>query len=713
VPRRLALVCSAHPWRTIAGWIVAAVVAIACAGAFMDLNSQGRLTGNPESFRAERLAVSSGLYDRHPVDEIVVIRSDTLRASDPAFRAFLTKLRADGRRAGVGAHPAGRPQVSQDGHAVAIPLTLVGDVEPLTHTVKRADRDSRFRVTVAGDEVVNADFDSLSQHDLEHGELAFGLPMALVILLFVFGAVATALVPLGMAIVSIVIAIGMTAVISQFANLSIFVVNMISGMGLALGIDYSLFVVSRYREERARGNATPDAIELAGKTASRAVLFSGSAFVIALTGMLLIPHTVMRSLALGAILVGIVSVAAALTLLPALLGILGDRVNAWRLPYLGRMIVESAGTEGRLWARIVRWVMSHPAPTLVAGVVLLLAAATPVFALQTGQAGVSTLPDRLESKQGYLALQRDFRASGTNPVYAVVRGSGADALAVARRLRAAIARDPAFGPPLLRSRGDVQVLRFAVAGDATGKRAADDVRRLRSDLAPAAVDGRDAQVLVGGDTAEEVDYEQTMHDWIAPVFAFVLGLTFVLLTVAFRSVVIALKAIVLNLLSVGAAYGLLVLVFQKDVLAGPLGLQHIDRIEPWVPLFLFSVLFALSMDYHVFLLSRIRERYLDSRDNRDAVAYGVGSTARLITGAAAIIVAVFIGFASGDLVAFQEMGFGVAVSLALDATLIRSVILPASMTLLGDWNWWLPRWLGWIPRVPIEGTVRPSFERSH
>jgi RND superfamily putative drug exporter len=308
---------------------------------------------------------------------------------------------------------------------------------------------------------------------------------------------------------------------------------------------------------------------------------------------------------------------------------------------------------------------------------------------------VSTLPDRLLSKQGYLALQRDFAASGTNPVWVVVRGTDATRW---RSLARVVERDPDFGHVDVRAAGDVRLLSFPVAGDSTGARATAAVRNLRSDTIPRVYDGAGVEVLVGGDTAEEVDYQDVMNAYIPIVFTFVLGLTFVLLTVVFRSIVVSLTAIVLNLLSISAAYGLLVVVFRH----GWLGFVEADRIEPWVPLFLFSVLFGLSMDYHVFLLSRIRERFVATGDNDDAVSYGVGSTARIITGAAAIIVAVFVGFASGDLVPFQQMGFGVAVSLIIDATLIRSVILPASMKLLGDWNWYLPRWLEWLPRLAVE-----------
>jgi len=693
--RSVARACAVHPKRTLLAWLVALVASIACIGAFLDLSSEGALTGTPESTRAAELVFERSLYDPRPVDEIVVVRSERHAVGDPAFRAFLARLRSEGEAAGLRAEPAGGNRVSRDRHAIALPLTMMGDVGPLEQVVRAHADDAEFRVAATGDEIVDNDFDELSQHDLEKGELAFGLPVALLILLLVFGAVVAALVPLAMAIVSIIVAVGLTALVGQVTDLSIFVVNMISGMGLALGIDYSLFVVSRYREERVRGRDRIDAIEASGATASRAVLVSGLAFVVAMAGMLIVPHTIMRSLAVGAIVVGLASVAAALTLLPALLGLLGDRVNALRLPVLGRALTESAGGEGRMWARIVRWVMARPAATLAGAVAILLLAATPVLGLETGSAGVSTLPDRLMSKQGYDALQRDFGSPGTNPVWVVVDGAADTQV---RRLADSVARDRDFGRANVRSAGDTTLVSFPVAGDTTGERASDAVRRLRTTIVPAIFDGSGVTVLVGGDTAEEIDYQDVMRDYIPIVFAFVLGLTAVLLTLVFRSVVVAATAIVLNLLSVAAAYGVLAIVFQH----GWLGFVQTDRIEPWVPLFLFSVLFGLSMDYHVFLLSRIRERFVSSRDTNDAVAYGVGSTARLITGAAAIIVAVFVGFATGDLVPFQQMGFGVAVSLAIDATLLRSVILPASMRLLGRWNWYLPRWLEWLPRVAVD-----------
>jgi RND superfamily putative drug exporter len=477
-------------------------------------------------------------------------------------------------------------------------------------------------------------------------------------------------------------------------------------MGLALGIDYSLFVVSRYREERGQGQPERDAIAAAGATASRAVLFSGTTFVVAMCGLLIVPNNIMRSLALGAILVGITSVVAALTLLPALLGLFGDRINSWRIPFFGSASVEKANPEGRFWHAVVERVMRRPGLSLAVAASLMIAAAIPLVGLQIGSSGVSTLPDSFASKRGFAALERDFPRITTDPVFVVAEDySEPSTRAALQNLRRRLASDPEFGPGRIDRSADrsVGVLRAAVKGDSAGTAAVAAVRELRSEEIPSAFAGTAAAVYVGGDTAEDIDYFDSVSDPAPIVFAFVLGLTFVLLTIVFRSIVIATTAIALNLLSVGVAYGLLVLVFKHGVGAKLLGFQKADTVEAWVPLFLFAVLFGLSMDYQVFLLSRIKEIYDRTGDTKRAISSGVSSTARIITGAALIIVAVFLGFAMGDLIQFQQMGFGIAVALLLDATIIRSVVLPSVMTLLGRWNWYLPSWLEWLPRVEIEG----------
>jgi len=711
VTERLARASSRHPWRVFGAWIGAIVIALVLAAAFLpgNLTTNGHVTGKPESKQAEDLFYGRFPPDRNGVDELIVVRSPTRTVDDPAFRSFVGSVVRQGKATGVvyrastyyGTHDP--TLVSHDRHATLITVQRQRDVDRLFGVVQRGDGQDGFSVVITGEGTLDHDFNDLSQHDLKSGELKVGLPAALVILILVFGAVVAGLVPLLMAIVSIIVALGLCALVAEAFTLSVFVINMLTGMGLALGIDYSLFVVSRYREERGNGRIELDAIRAAGATASRAVLFSGTTFVIALTGMLLVPSNVMKSLAVGAISVGIVSVLAALTLLPALLGRIGDGVNALRVPWIGR---SSGGGEGRFWGAVVRAVMRNPVIYLAGFAAVLIALTVPAFGLTLGASGVSTLPNRLESKRGFEALARYFPQRSASPALITVSGdvrSSAVRGAIVR-LRRELVATPPFGRSDVRvtPRGDLAAIGVELGGDKTGERALDAVRHLRSDLIPRAFAATDARVLVGGDTADNVDFIDAMNAWLPYVFVFVLGLSFVLLTVVFRSIAIAAMSIALNLLSVGAAYGLVVLVFKHGIGSHLLGFQHVDAIEAWVPLFLFSVLFGLSMDYQVFLLSRIKERYDLTGSTNDAVSHGVSSTARLITGAALIIVAVFIGFASGDLVMFQQMGFGVAVALLIDATIIRSVLLPAAMRLLGRWNWYLPSWLEWLPHIEVD-----------
>ena len=701
----LASASARHPWRAIGAWLFVTVLAVVAIVLLLggSLTTEGAPTNNPESERADDAQFAAFPPDREQaVSDIVVIRSDQYTVQTPRFQAFVRELVDDSEalgRARTYLAGGGDSLVSRDRHATMIPVSLFSEDETdaLVERVEALDDDEAFAVSVTGTETLDHDFNLLSQEDLENGELKFGLPAALIILLLVFGAVVAGLVPLLMAIVSIVVALGLTALLAQPFELSVFVINMLTGMGLALGIDYSLFVVSRYREERGRGTGELAAIEAAGATASKAVLFSGSVFVVAMFGMLLVPNSIMRSLAAGAILVGIVSVVAALTLLPAVLGLLRDRVDALRIPLVGRRSVEASNPEGRFWGRIVRGVLRRPGLSLALSTGALLLLALPVFGMNIGTSGVSTLPDRFASKQGFVELERDFPGTSTEPATIVVSNASANGVPTALdRLRNRLAADSRFGESELQrsADGDVALISVPVEGDPAATSAIDALRELRETAIPQTFAGTDAEVLVGGSTAENIDYFDSVINPAPWVIAFVLLLTFVLLTAVFRSVVVAGTAVALNLLSVGAAYGLLVLVFQEGVGAGLLGFEQADTIEAWVPLFLFSVLFGLSMDYQVFLLSRIRERFDQTGDTTDAVTFGVASTARIITGAALIIVAVF------------------SIALLIDATVIRSVVLPSAMKLLGDWNWYLPRWLEWIPGVQVEGAGPGSQQRA-
>jgi putative drug exporter of the RND superfamily len=703
--QRLALAAARHPWRAVGAWLLASVLAIALAALFLGdgLTGEAEQLNNPESQQAYDLI--DGRLPPSPTpqftSDVVLVRSRSVSTGDPTFAAKVrevqVRLRATPGVLYVDDKPVGRTQ-----RAVVIAAGLADDDagDNVIDLVRSLD-DERFDVLTTGEWTYDTEASALSLEDLRKGELQFGLPVAFVVLLLVFGAVVAGLIPVGLAILAMITAIGLVSIVAIFTDLSIFTINMLTGMGLALGIDYALFIVSRFREERTNGREKLAAIEATGATASRAVLFSGCAFIIAMFGLLLIPNTIFRSLATGAIFVGITSVVAALTLLPAVLSLLGDRVNALRIPLIGRGAQQGTAVEGRFWGSIVRAVMRRPVVSLALSASLLVALALPVLAYKTGEAGIRTLPDRFASKQGFVALEEEFGAGTTDNVQVVVDGpvsSPATRSGIAR-LAAEMRNDAAWRrvETDLHPAQNLAVIEALPAGDSRDQQALDGVRKLREETIPG------ARVLVTGETAESVDYFALTDQWLPILIGFVLILSFMLLTVAFRSIVVAGTAIVLNLLSVGAAYGVLILVFEKGVGNELFGFQQVDFIEAWVPLFLFAVLFGLSMDYHVFLLSRIRERYVATGDNDRAVAHGIGSTARLITGAALIIVAVFSGFALGDLVAFQQMGFGVAVSLLIDATVIRSVLLPASMKLLGRSNWYLPRWLDWLPDFHVEG----------
>jgi uncharacterized membrane protein YdfJ with MMPL/SSD domain len=705
-------------------WVVTLVVAFGLVGALFSsaLSSDRSLPGS-ESQRGTAL-LKRYLPETQRSTEIILVRSSTRTVDDPEFRRTVDQLydKVHGSKGVVSVVDYYRqPEsalVSSDKHATGLRVEMTGsasdseeNVGPIVDYVQSLSGKNGIDVFITGHNTNERDQGTLSQDDLRNGELFLGAPAALVILVLVFGALVAAFLPLLLSLLSIGVALGLVAVLGQFFDLSIFTVNILTGMGLALGIDYSLFVLSRYREERARGRDKLEAIAASGATSGRAVFFSGIVFVFALFGLLLVPNSVMRSLGLGAILVGVVAIVAALTLMPALLALLGDRVNRLHVPVLGRSLQASGEGEGRFWSAVARVVMRRPVVSLVLAGSVLIALTIPAFDLNIGNSGVALYPDRAVSKQGLIALRQAFPNQSFEPTEIVIDGnvSSPSVQAGIDRLKSALAADPDFGTAPVQVDPTMHVALLPVPGppDAESEHATKAVDRLRTQVIPSAFSGADTEVLVSGTSAEALDAATIINDWLPIVFVFVLGLSFIMLMVAFRSLVVPLKAMILNLLAVGATYGLMVLVFQKGYAHSWFGFTKIDSVESWVPIFLFSVLFALSMDYHVFLLSRIRERFSETGDNTEAIAHGVSSTARLITGAALIMIAVFIGFASGDLVMFQQMGFGLAVALLLDATIIRSVLVPASMKLLGAWNWYLPSWLSWLPHFEVETRREP------
>ena len=710
--QRMAAASSRRPRRTLAIWGLVVLVALVLAGTSLKgLTTTGHVVGTTQSSQAEALYHRVvGSASNKPTD-VIVVNSQSSTASDQNFKAFVSRLETK-----VGASPgitnvvanfgSASPLVSDNRHAALISLRAANDadIKPVVSAVRSANGSGGFSVAVTGDHTVGNDFTTLATSDLRRGELDFGLPISIVVLLLVFGAVVAGLMPMLMALLSIVVGLGIATLVSQEFHLSTFIINMMTGMGLALGTDYSLLIVSRFREERAGGLDKEAAIQRTAATASRAVLFSGATFVIALLGMFLVPTNILRSMAAGAVIVGIVSVAAALTLLPAMLHVLGDRVNSLRLPVVGKRLGNSGSGESRIWRTFIEAVLRHRVVMLTLTVGALVALAVPLLGIHIGQSGVATLPNNLPSKQGYLAEQRYFPNQDPYPVEIVADGGDVRTRGDLSKLETVLAGDDRFGSGTIAAsaNGKLLALTVPIRGDVVSSPDVAAVRQLRSDLIPSIFAGSRARVYVGGQTAETADYFSAVSAPTPYVLLFVLGLSFILLLLAFRSLVIALVSIILNLLSVGAAYGLLTLVFIHGIGTGFFGFQKVSAIDAWVPLFLFSVLFALSMDYQVFLMSRIRERYDETGSTTEGVVSGVASTAKIITGAALIIVVVFSGFARGQLDMFQQMGFGVAVALLLDATLIRSIVLPCTLSLLGERSWYLPHWLKWLPRIEIE-----------
>ena len=716
-PQALARASSRRPWAVIGIWVLAVVAAGAVVSTMLSsaLTTEAALTNNPEAKQAESL-LEERLRGPRRINETIIVSSTSSTVEDPAFRAYVTRLRDRIQALGPDAIQSSTTYfetgddtlVSQDRRTTLVPIVMAGKVDDAAEHVADVrkviseDRPPGFTAQMFGFASLGEDFGKVAEEDLATGE-TIGILAALVILVIVFGAVVAGVIPVLVGMAAIALALAIVALLGRTVLFSFFVPNMITMMGLAVGIDYSLFIVSRYREERHHGRDKLEAIEAAGGTASRAVLFSGMTVVLALTGMLIVPNNIFRSLAAGAIFVVLVAVTASLTLLPAILGLLGDRVDRLRI----RRTQAAPGRPGGFWDRFTRGVMHRPVASLAVGVIILLAAAFSSLDMRTGFSGVTTVPDELPSKQAFLALAKDFPGGLSSPAEIVVDGD-ASSPAVrtgVERLQSAMAADGFFGAPQVQTNqaGDLTLISAPLRGDPASKAAVNAIERLRETHVPAAFPpGSGAKVLVGGETAFNKDFFDMTAHYMPIVFAFVLGLSLILLTLAFRSIVVPIKAILLNLLSVGAAYGLIVLVSQKGVGAGILGFQQVEVIEAWLPLFLFSVLFGLSMDYHVFLLSRIREHFDQTGDNTESVAYGLSTTAGMITGAALIMVAVFSGFAVGKLVAFQQMGFGLAVAVLIDATIVRSVLVPASMKLLGDRNWYLPRWLQWLPNVQVE-----------
>jgi RND superfamily putative drug exporter len=689
-PESMARASSRHPWRTLVVWLLVAAAAVAVSIPLLGgvLNNDIRFTNKPESVKAQDIIDAKfSSKSAGKSTEYVIVTNPNSVVSDPQFQSAVTSLQqalasskgllaappvtyynvaqqSAQQAAGLisdGDHNPQTPPDPSTAHGTLIPIAISNDdtstIDEL-RTLLAGHSAPGFTVQLAGPATSFADFSKVAEEDAQKGE-SIGIAAALIVLVVVFGAIVAAVVPIAMAVLAIAIALGIVTVVGQFVQFNLFVTNMISMIGLAVGVDYSLFIVSRFREERKKGFAKVDAIAGAGATASRAVFFSGMTVVFALLGMFILPTTIFRALAAGAIFVTVCSILAAMTLLPAVLSLLGDRINWPRLSKRARLDVPH-DVPGGFWDRLTRTVMARPLVFLVGSVLVLGTLASFTFQLNKGSStNLKTLPDT-PVKAAMLTLERDFAGGLTDPIEVVVTGDvkSAQTQSAIQVFQQDVAKLPVFSPETVvqpSSDGSVVKISTYLKGDTQNDAAFAAVRELRSTTVPQAfgnVPGVTA--YVGGNTAFFTDFLSVTNTYQWVVLAFVLGLSFILLTIVFRSIVVPLKAILLNLLSVGAAYGAITLVFQKGVGIGfsnaiGFSFQQAEAIEAWLPLFLFSVLFGLSMDYHVFLLTRIREEYDRTHDNTEAVAYGLRTTAGLITGAAIIMVVVFTGFASGRL----------------------------------------------------------------
>jgi len=723
--RSLTLLSIKRPWITIIFWIVFIGLSVFVISRFLTsaLTNDQSVTTEPESVKAEQL-LADRLGSEEKLTEIVIVKGEEAKFSEASFRDFTTEL--EGKIKGLGGevvestvsfYSTDNPVfISKEEDAILLIVTLAGDLETaqenvtkVVELVRQADQDPSFSVYEAGIASINNDFNELAEKDLQKAEI-FGLPIALIVLILVFGAVGAAVLPLALSILAIISALALSALIGQVYQLSFFVTNMITMMGLAVGIDYALFIISRFREEKAKGQDSLASIVSTSETAGRAIFFSGLTVILALSGLLIVPINVFRSLSLGAIFVVGMAVLLALSLLPALLAVAGNKINFLRIPFLGAKNGEVA-TQAGFWARTTKLVMSHPLISVEVSAGFLILCATPLLAIKIGTADVASLPDELGSKKAFLSLEEEFSSGLLSPTKIVVDADQASAQTkealevLSEKLRS----EPivAVVQPQIYPESNLAVLDVAIS--ANGSKEAKIIEKIRNEYIPDAFGDSQARVLVGGQAASNLDFVQLIRRYNPIVFAFVLSLSFILLMLVFRSIVIALKAIIMNLLSTAAAYGLLVLVSVKGFGNEVLGFDQVPIVEAWIPLFLFAILFGLSMDYHVFLLSRIKEKYDETKNNTESVAFGISSTARIITGAALIMVAVFSAFAAGSLTMFQQFGFGLAIAILLDATVVRTILVPASMQLLGSANWYFPSWLEWIPNFSIE---RPRVERS-
>ena len=668
---------------------------------------------NGESGRAERALYDADLRPNH---ENVLIQDETLTVADPEFRAAVEEVTARLSQAQYVRSvesPPGGGAVSADQRSALVEFEITGDdleaedrLAPSEDAIESVQADHpELLVEQFGNVSSNKELNDTFTEDLLQAEV-LSLPITLLILVIAFGSLVAALVPLLLGFSAVIAAMSLVAIPSQLSPVDSNVSSVILLIGLAVGVDYSLFYLRREREERAAGRDERTALEVAAATSGRAVLISGLTVIVAMAGMFLSGDKTFYSFAEGTILVVAIAMFASLTVLPAVLAWLGDRVEKGRLPFLGRR--RGAG-ESRFWSATVDRVTRRPWLSILIAGGALVALSVPALNMKIVVSSVDDLPQDLPVIETYNRLKDAFPKEGVT-VDVVVEGddvrSDVQAQAgISLLQRRAESSDFVLGSTEVTysKDGTVALVEIPTVGNGNDDESTAALNEVRDEMIPATVGGIPGVTAnVTGDAAASKDFRDQLVDRLPLIFAFVFALAFLLMLVTFRSIVIPIKAIVLNLLSIGAAYGVLVLVFQEGYGEDLLGFTSNGGVTSWLPLFLFVILFGLSMDYHVFILSRVREAYDGGMSTSDAVRHGISTTAGTVTSAALVMVFVFSVFITLTFLDFKEMGVGLAVAVLIDATIVRGVLLPASMKVLGDWNWYLPKWLEWLPHGAAE-----------
>jgi RND superfamily putative drug exporter len=756
---RIALWSARHRKLVAGGWALAVVVALGACST-IEVNDNVEQSPPGESGKAIDLFNERFGEDEDALQEIVTFSHPTLNVDDQEYENTVKGLMADLRAAraetietqgrttvtvstrivsdttthyDIGAPREASPFVAENAMGGDVTFALVAiegeldeamdNIDPLLEAVAEAEETSDgFEILIGGDASLNRQMSDIVDEDFANASL-LNLPITFAILMIAFGAVVAAAVPLALAFSAVALAMATLAVISQVYALDQSYAQIVLLMGLATGIDYSLFVISRYRNERKAGRSKEEALQVASGTSGKAIVFAGATTVFAVAGMFLVGDQTFASLGLAAMVVVIFAVLAAMTLLPAIIAMMGDNVDRLQIPFLPR--AQQVGTA--IWSGVVDLVLKRPVVPAVVTVVALLALTYPLLTINIGFNGVKSLPEEADGTKALATLEENFTLGLVQPAFVVVDAGEkqnvfapeiqASTLELARLVGEDVASetnpDALYGPsarePEFNDAGDTAVLFVPLNGDSGEQRAIDAVNTLRDDLVPAAFEGGSAEALVSGQTAANIDFRENIYAKTPLVLGFVLGLAFLILLLTFRSIVIAATAIFLNLLSVGAAYGLLVLVFQEGwLLEGVLNFEATGIIESWLPLFVFAILFGMSIDYEMFVMSRIKEKFEQGLSTDEAIAEGVKGTAGVITSAAAIMIAVALIFAFTRLISLQQFGFALAVAIAVDATIIRLFVLPTTMKLLGKWNWYLPSWLEWLPSLPMSEEISPQ-----